>query len=100
MILQNKKLVTIITEAIIEKFLIEDLKSLGIRGYTISEVRGEGARGKRSADWDHAQNIRIEIVCGPETSEKIIFFLKEKYYEDYAIIVYRSDVEVTRPEKF
>ena len=44
--LQRRRLLTIITEAAIEKRLLQDLEQLGARGYTISEARGKGSRGE------------------------------------------------------
>ncbi len=95
-----KKLVTIICEANLEDELINELKNIGIKGYTISEARGEGARGVRKGDWDQNRNIRIEVVCGPEKAETIAQNLLDNYYENYAVITFISDVNVLRSGKF
>jgi nitrogen regulatory protein PII len=100
MTLQKRKLVTIVTEEIIESILISDLKELGAHGYTVTDARGEGARGIRSADWGYSRNIRIEVICDGGTADKIVDHLVKQYYKNYAMIVFVSDVEVTRPEKF
>ncbi|GIW52375.1 MAG: hypothetical protein KatS3mg081_1730 [Gemmatimonadales bacterium] len=42
------KLVTIITEAVIEKELVQELTGLGVSGYTITDARGKGHRGVRT----------------------------------------------------
>lgn len=95
-----RKLVTIITEAVIENPLVRDLDSLGARGYTVSDARGKGSRGVRSSDWEASNNIRIEIVCQEETADAITSHLAQSYYADYAMIVFVSDVCVCRPKKF
>jgi hypothetical protein len=95
-----RKLVTIVTEAAIERRLVDDLKRLGAHGYTISDARGEGSRGVRSAGWEASSNIRVEVVCDAATAEAIAARLKAHYYDHYAMILYFSDVGVLRPEKF
>lgn len=96
----ERKLVTIVTEGVIEGSLIKDLEELGAKGYTITDARGKGARGVRMSEWDASNNIRVEAVCDAETSDLIASHLVERYYADYAMIVFISDVAVCRPEKF
>ncbi|WP_198299222.1 P-II family nitrogen regulator [Luteimonas aestuarii] len=95
-----RKLLTIITEAALESVLIKDLERLGVRGYTITDARGKGSRGVRSSAWDASSNIRIEVVCDAATAEAIAAHLQARYYENYAMILFVSDVAVLRPEKF
>lgn len=96
----RRTLLTIITEAALEQPLRRDLERLGARGYTITDARGRGDRGVRNASWESSGNVRIEVVCSDETARKLAAFLQERYYANYAMIVYCSEVEVLRPEKF
>ncbi len=96
----TRKLVTIITEAVIEKVLIGELDNLRVSGYTITDARGKGHRGLRSAGWEHGANIRIEVICDEAMADSIAVKLKEQYYENYAMVLYVSDVRIMRPEKF
>lgn len=100
MSLSKKKLITIICESALESFLIEDIKELGAKGYTIVDAKGEGHRGMRQGDWEQNRNIRLEVVCGEDRAYKIVEHLRANYYENYAMIVYLTDVEVLRTEKF
>lgn len=100
MLTEARKLVTIVTEAAIERRLVDDLKLLGAHGYTISDVRGSGSRGVRSAGWEASTNIRVEVVCDPGTAEAIAAHLRSNYYDDFAMIFFSSDVGVLRPGKF
>lgn len=93
-------LLTIVTEAGLEKRLIADLKRLGAPGYTITDARGEGARGVRDAGWSASGNIRVEVVCDASTAQRLSEHLQRHYYQDYAIIVFAVPVTVTRAEKF
>lgn len=96
----TRKLLTVITEAALESTLVKDLIRLGAHGYTITDARGRGSRGVRSAGWDTSANIRVEVVCDEATAHAIARHLKELYYSNFAMILFLSDVEVLRPEKF
>ena len=75
-------------------------EALGVRGYTITEARGKGSRGRRQSDWAQEGNIRIEIVCDGALAERVAARLRERYYDHYAMIVFLQDVSVLRPDKF
>ena len=98
--IENRKLVTIVTEAVLESDLRGALENLGASGYTISNARGSGSRGVREAGWSTDSNIRIEVVCSEELSQRIAEYLRDKYYDNYAMIFFESDVRVLRPQKF
>lgn len=95
-----RKLVTIVTEATIEKELLAALDALGATGYTVTDARGRGHRGVRASGWEFGANVRIEVVCDARTANAIADHLREHYYPHYAMILFLSDVEVLRPEKF
>ncbi len=97
---ETRKLLTVVTEAVLETDLAELLPTLGATGYTIVNARGRGSRGAREAGWSTNSNIRIEVICEPATADRIAAHLREHYYRDYAMVLYVSDVEVLRPEKF
>lgn len=96
----KRKLLTVVTEAALEATLIKDLDRLNAHGYTISDVRGKGSRGVRHADWDLNASIRVEVVCDAATAETIATHLQTHYYDNYAMIMFTSDIDVVRPEKF
>ena len=96
----QRKLLTVITESAIEKDLCVDIERLGAHGYTVTDARGKGHRGAREASWEASGNIRVEVVCTEETAHVIADHLRDKYYANYAMILYLSDVEVLRPAKF
>lgn len=94
------KLVTIITEAVLEPELLKGLEKLGVSGYTITNARGKGSRGIRDAGWTSSGNIRVEVICSEELATEITQHLYDKYYKHYAMVVYESDVSVMREGKF
>lgn len=97
---KRRKLLTIVTEALLEQRMVKDLERLGAHGYTITDARGKGGRGVRDAGWESSGNIRIEVVCESTTATAIAEHLKEHYYDNYAMILFIGEVEVLRPEKF
>jgi nitrogen regulatory protein PII len=96
----QKKLLTIITESTLEPILIKELKTMGLKGYSIMESHGEGSRGLRNGEWDQNRNITIQIVCKAELAYPMLDYVVNHYYEDYALIAFVTDVEVCRAEKF
>ena len=98
--IHSRKLLTIITEAVLESMLVRDITQLGAHGYTITDARGKGVHGSRSAAWEANSNIRLEVICDLATAETIAAHMREHYYDDYAMSLYLVDVGVWRPEKF
>jgi hypothetical protein len=100
MSLDRRKLLTIVTEAALEHELAGEILRLGGTGYTITDARGKGGRGVRNASWAASANIRIEVVCGDATAQAIAEMLRDRYYDNYAMILFVADVAVLRPGKF
>ncbi len=98
--LTTRKLVTIVTESALEDMLVREIESLGARGYTITDARGKGGRGKRDATWAPHANIRLEVLCDADTAHAICSALRERYYDNYSMVMYVGEVDVLRPEKF
>jgi len=96
----KRTLLTIVTETVLERQLVEDIKRLGANGYTITDARGEGSRGVRHADWEHSTNIRLETVCDEAVAAAILQHLVATYYRNYAMVAFSHPVEVMRGEKF
>ena len=82
--------------------LITDIEALGAHGYTITDARGKGSRSRsrRDAAWLPQANIRIEVLCDADTALAICAALRERYYDNYAMVMYVGEVDVLRPEKF
>lgn len=95
-----RKLLTIVCEAALESTLLRDLETLGAHGYTVTDARGKGSRGRRDATWGPHANIRVEVLCNAETAAAICAALRERYYDDYSMVLFVADVEVLRPDKF
>ena len=95
-----KKLLVIIGESALEKFLVRDIKEFGAHGYTIVDVRGGGTHGAREAAWEGDRSIRMEIICDENVAEKIAEHVLKVYAINFSLSLYFSDVSVIRGEKF
>jgi hypothetical protein len=93
-------MVTIVTEAALERVLIAELESLGVRGFTITDARGKGSRGTRQSEWSQEGNIRVEVICDPVVAENVATRMQERFYDHYAMILFMQDVSVLRSHKF
>ncbi len=88
------KLLTILTEAVLEDDVVELIMAQGAEGYTISEARGRGAHGLRSGKWSAGANIRIEVVGDAELCARIAERLQSDYGRDYGLLMFTTPVEV------
>jgi hypothetical protein len=95
-----RKLLTVVCEAALEDALLREFEAWGAHGYTVTDARGKGSRGRRDATWGPLANIRIEVLCDAETAKTICGALKQRYYDNYSMVLWLADVEVLRPSKF
>ena len=93
------KLVTIVTEGLLKEKITALLKRHACTGFTISRVDGEGSRGVRASDWE-GPNLKIESIVSAETGAVIIEELAQKYFENYSMVAWLTDIQVLRGEKF
>ena len=93
------KLVTIVTERILEDRMTRMLDELGAKGYTLTQATGKGSRGVRASEWE-GPDTRIETLVSPEVADRLVAHIAEKYFEHYAVIVYVQDADVVRGDKY
>jgi nitrogen regulatory protein P-II 2 len=93
------KLVTIVAERILRARLIDEVHALGARGFTQSEVTGEGSRGVRASEWE-GSNVKLEMIVAPDVAERIVTHVASTYFAYHAVIVYVQDVDVVRGDKY
>jgi nitrogen regulatory protein PII len=96
----TRRMVTIVTEAALERALVTELEALGVRGFTITDARGKGSRGTRKSDWVQEGNIRVEVICDPALADRIAEHVRDRFYANYAMILFMQDVSVLRSDKF
>lgn len=94
-----RKLVTIVAEAVLAEALVVALEKIGVTGYTMSDAEGRGSRGRRTGEIP-GENVRIETLTGTDTAERILDMLAERYFPEYAIAAWVTDVAVVRGDKY
>ena len=100
MLKHQKKLLVIITEAIIEKALIGDAKRLGAQGYTVYDVRGGSQYATHEGNWDADRMIEMKIICDAAVADAMASHVIAQYASNYGVSLFFSDIEVIRPQKF
>lgn len=93
------KLVTIITERILKDRLTDTIRSLGAKGFTLTDTSGEGSRGVRASEWE-GSNVKIETVVSASVADAILEHISEHYFKHHAVIVYTQDIQVVRGDKY
>lgn len=93
------KLVTIVTERILEDRLLRALDTLGATGYTLTQATGRGSRGVRASEWE-GPDTRIEALVSPAVADAIVTHVADAFFEHYAVIVYVQDAQVVRGDKY
>lgn len=96
----DRKLLTVIAEAAIERALVADAKRLGAQGYTVLDVRGGGHHGEREGVWDVDRTVELQLVCSIEVADRIAEHVLAQYAKHYHIALYLTDVQVFRGEKY
>ncbi|HKU49866.1 MAG TPA: hypothetical protein VJP79_07945 [Nitrososphaera sp.] len=98
--LYNIKLLTIVCEIMAQSLVKDVLKKHRITGYTSFEVGGMGDKGLRGQGLPEEKNVKIEIVLTEQSAQKVVEEIARTMFSDYAIILYVSDIQVARMEKF
>jgi nitrogen regulatory protein PII len=93
------KLVTIIASSEFVDRLAETLRSLGARGYTMTDARGRGVHGPRGLSFFDAGNARIETIVPAAVADKILEHIVKDYAGD-EIIAFSHDVDAVPKAHF
>jgi nitrogen regulatory protein P-II 2 len=93
------KKVTIVGERVLKEPLLELLRQHGARGFTLTAVEGEGSRGVRASEWE-GRNVCIDTIVSEGVADAIMEAVGERYFDDFAVIVYCVDVDVLRGDKY
>lgn len=87
-------LLTILSESVLEDTLIDEIMSLGAKGYTITDARGRGTHGLRTGKWSAGGNIRIDIIGAPDLCDRIVTRLQAEYERDYGLLMFTCPVSL------
>jgi nitrogen regulatory protein P-II 2 len=95
----ERRIVTIIAEAVVETRLIEDVKRLGARGYSVGHVRGEGTTGRHLQDLN-GPSVRLETIVSEAVAEAILAHLAAEYFGRFAVVAWVTPAQVLRSDRF
>jgi len=94
----ERRLVTIVAEAVIEERLLRDLRAWGVQGFTVGRSEGDPF-GSRVADVE-GSFVRIECIVSNATAERVLERLAEVYLSRFKIVAYDQVVRVVRGDKY
>ncbi|MEL6687028.1 MAG: hypothetical protein AAFP97_05350 [Pseudomonadota bacterium] len=95
----------LIVERLIQEEVLDLIEQGGAKGYTLVPGAGQGEHGRRRASRAAVVKdfsiVRIEFIMADKNKAKAIAEkVADTYFEQYPGIVYISDVEVIRADKF
>jgi nitrogen regulatory protein P-II 2 len=96
---EKRMLITIVAEALIESRLVDSLKAVGVVGYSIGTCRGDSVGSVRASEWE-GENIELKTLVSVALSERVLEMIRNDYLGKFAVVAYRSEVEVLRGDKF
>lgn len=94
----QRRLLTIIAEAVVEERLLRDLRTWGVGGFSVGRSEGDPF-GSRVADVQGAF-VRIECIVSDTTAEKVLNQLAQSYLQRFKVVAYDHPVRVVRGEKY
>jgi len=95
-----KTLLTIVTEAVLEKALVRDVRERGAQGWIVSEVHGAGREGVREGAWEADRTIELKVICDAPVADAIGEYVLATYASNYSVAIWFSEVAVLRPERY
>ncbi|MFO0550066.1 MAG: hypothetical protein U0271_16845 [Polyangiaceae bacterium] len=95
----RRKLITILAPENAEFPIAEDLRSLGVPGYTAVPASGQGQHGIRPSTW-HGRNVQIEVIVDASLVTPILEALELKHRHAHPCVAWVTDIEAWPAEKF
>lgn len=92
-------LLTIIIEDEMEVRLVDGLRRLGVRGYTITKCRGAGLHAVRDSEWE-GENIMVQVLASESTATAILEMLSGTYFNRVGVTAFTTPAAVVRGEKY
>ena len=86
------KLVTILASFEFGEQIADELRALGVSGYTKTKADGWGLHGSRQFGIVDGANVRIDILVGAELAQKILRVMVANF-ADQAMVAFSHDVE-------
>jgi nitrogen regulatory protein PII len=93
------EVVTIVAETVLEEPITKGLLERGATGFTVTPSHGRGSRGIRSGDVP-GESVRIEVVVDDAAADRILTWIHDAYFPNYAVITWVTPADVLRGDKY
>jgi nitrogen regulatory protein PII len=88
---EEATLVVVIIAEELRESLLNELHTVGVQGFSTSQVRGFGRHGSRPASFFDLQNLRVEMIVHSDVADRVMEAVAARTDRD-AIIAYRHPV--------
>jgi nitrogen regulatory protein P-II 2 len=92
------KLVTIVAEEPLKEQLKAVVLELGATGCSYHSTEGTGSH--TSHDDAFSESFQMKVVCPAAVATKILTYVADHYFDEWAIVAWAIDVEVVRGDHF
>ena len=92
--------VTIILDTVLRKRVLEACFKLGAKGYTSMECHGQGRHPLLEDPYTGEALIRLEFLVPPQVAEKIVDYMHEEVFSQFAATVYSEAVDVSSTDNY
>ena len=93
------KLITIIAPSTVRDTILEDLRGLGVTGYTTMTVNGWGKHGARHFGFDDEPNVRIDTLVSADVA-RLILERMDARSADSGIVAFSMNAEAVPRRHF
>ena|SRR5581483_1534074 len=90
------KLVTVITDFATRDTVERQLAALGIRAFTVSQVRGHGRHGVIRGGLLQSENVQFTVVTDEPHAAKLMEWAERELVANFPGIVWMTDAQVVR----
>ena len=95
----HAKLVTIVLPAGLGEQLTEELKELGVSGYTTMAVNGFGLHGVKKYGLTDSANLRIETIVSESLCDRVLSHISV-HYAGVALVAHAHEVVAVPAAQF
>jgi len=88
------RVVTIITAFEARELLLEELASLGLRGYSVIHVEGMGAHGEKRSGLTAAKNLAYVVVTSEVQADRLLDWVDRELLRHHPSIAYSTNAAV------
>jgi hypothetical protein len=97
---KRAKLVTIIAPYLAREPVLDGIRALGARGFSLGHVEGFGTHGHRTSGFADAKNLAVMVIVSEDLAGEILAWVERELTPVHAVIAYAADVVAVPGERF